>query len=227
MLSNIAKCEVQSTKGKFNFKVKNQVCNFLAFTLAEVLITIGIIGVVAAITIPIVINNTQMAEYKSALNKQLSILSGAYTYVKQANGGSIMGLCSNNDSTCLYNLFKPYLKISTTVSGTPSSDNLAGCWNNSEVLNPTEQQVCNILNDGSIVNFDMEYSNCDNGAPPHCAYVEIDVNGLKGPNTWGKDRYALNMTNTEIFPLKGASCNNGDGAWNTNEYCAHIYLYGQ
>ena len=37
-----------------------------AFTLAEVLITLGIIGIVAAITIPTLINNVQDAQYKTA-----------------------------------------------------------------------------------------------------------------------------------------------------------------
>ena len=36
------------------------------FTLAEVLITLGIIGVVAAMTMPTLINSTQGAQYKTA-----------------------------------------------------------------------------------------------------------------------------------------------------------------
>ena len=47
------------------------------FTLAEVLITLGIIGVVAAMTIPTLISNTNGAQFKSAYKKALSTLNQA------------------------------------------------------------------------------------------------------------------------------------------------------
>ena len=49
------------------------------FTLAEVLITLGIIGVVAAMTMPTLINQTNGAQYKAAYKKALSALSQAVT----------------------------------------------------------------------------------------------------------------------------------------------------
>ncbi len=47
------------------------------FTLAEVLITLAIIGVVAALTIPSVILNTNQQEYKTGLKKAVSVLNQA------------------------------------------------------------------------------------------------------------------------------------------------------
>ena len=44
----------------------------LGFTLAEVLITLGIIGVVAAMTIPTLMNQTGQAEFKTGLKKMVS-----------------------------------------------------------------------------------------------------------------------------------------------------------
>lgn len=41
----------------------------LGFTLAEALITLGIIGVVAAMTVPVLISNTNGAKYRSQLKK--------------------------------------------------------------------------------------------------------------------------------------------------------------
>jgi len=49
------------------------------FTLAEVLITLGIIGVVAAMTMPTLINQTRGAQYKTAFKKALSAFSQAVT----------------------------------------------------------------------------------------------------------------------------------------------------
>jgi len=46
-----------------------------AFTLAEALVTLVIIGVIAALTIPAILVNTEQHEYKSALKKALSALN--------------------------------------------------------------------------------------------------------------------------------------------------------
>ena len=48
-----------------------------AFTLAEVLITLAIIGIVAALTIPSVISNYQQQEFKTGLKKAVSVLNEA------------------------------------------------------------------------------------------------------------------------------------------------------
>src|SRR5574344_352750 len=47
------------------------------FTLAEVLITLGIIGVVAAMTMPTLMNATNGAQFKTAYKKALSEISQA------------------------------------------------------------------------------------------------------------------------------------------------------
>ena len=72
------------------------------FTLAEVLITLAIIGVVAALTIPSVIVKTQQQEFKTAAKKAYSVLSQAVqlTEVKDgytfANGGLFVQALINN-----------------------------------------------------------------------------------------------------------------------------------
>lgn len=48
-----------------------------AFTLAEVLITLAIIGIVAAISIPSAISNVQQQEFKTGLKKAISVLNSA------------------------------------------------------------------------------------------------------------------------------------------------------
>ena len=57
-----------------------------AFTLAEVLITLMIIGIVAALTIPSVISNYQQQEFKTGLKKAVSVLNSAIQTNMQEDG---------------------------------------------------------------------------------------------------------------------------------------------
>ena len=53
------------------------------FTLAEVLITLGIIGIVAAMTLPALINKTAGAQYKSGLQKILFRINTGTSEIKR------------------------------------------------------------------------------------------------------------------------------------------------
>ncbi|MEE3350319.1 MAG: type II secretion system protein, partial [Candidatus Gastranaerophilaceae bacterium] len=60
--------------------------NKLAFTLAEVLITLGIIGVVAALTLPALIQNYQKQVYVNALKKSVSTLENGFKMALAEDG---------------------------------------------------------------------------------------------------------------------------------------------
>ena len=71
------------------------------FTLAEVLITLGIIGVVAAMTIPTLISNTNGAKFRSQFKKTLSTLNQAGLMAQAQYDFDYAGtsaLCSDADS---------------------------------------------------------------------------------------------------------------------------------
>lgn len=196
-----------------------------AFTLAEVLITLGIIGIVAEMTIPTLINNVNNAAYIVGLKKELSILNQAYLSLKADNGGSIKGLCTTNDSDCLGNLFKPYLRYTSIVTGAPNVNGLANCWDsNTEILDVGEQHNCFLLTDGTVVDFDEEYGDCHD----RCGFATVDVNGRKKPNVWGKDRYLFYIYDNNIaaYDEGAGKCNDGKGnVWTANIGCAYKYLY--
>ncbi len=59
-----------------NLEVMNKI-KTKAFTLAEILITLAIIGVVAAIMIPVTIVNSQQQEFKTGLSKAVTSLNQA------------------------------------------------------------------------------------------------------------------------------------------------------
>ena len=89
-----------------------------AFTLAEVLITLAIIGIVAALTIPSVISNYQQQEFKTGLKKAVSVLNEAiqiniaqegetpYDNIKQ-DFGKIKGVINGN----LYEYLQRHMSI--------------------------------------------------------------------------------------------------------------------
>ena len=82
------------------------------FTLAEVLITLAIIGVVAALTIPSVILNTNQTEYKSALKKAVSVVNQAVSLrlatendspSSQISGAGVLNLIAEQMNTVTNN----------------------------------------------------------------------------------------------------------------------------
>ena len=90
-----------------------------AFTLAEVLITIGIIGVVAALTIPAIIANTQGKEYEVARKRMLQTFGEGVRLI------SIQGemQSANNAEDFVENYLKKQIKIMKTCD----NDNLKAC----------------------------------------------------------------------------------------------------
>lgn len=94
----------------------------LGFTLAEVLITLAIIGVVAAMTIPSVIVRTNQQEFKSGFKKAVSVLNQAVT----------MNIAIDNDSPAdavkaadLFNFMTRRLNVIKTTEKLNGSDNMA------------------------------------------------------------------------------------------------------
>ena len=59
---------------------------FTGFTLAEVLITLGIIGVVAALTLPSVINNYRKQELITRLKKSYTVINQSIKLAEVDNG---------------------------------------------------------------------------------------------------------------------------------------------
>ena len=59
----------------------------LGFTLAEVLIALAILGVIAAYTIPNVITSSNNEGFNSKAKEAMGMISDAYLRYKQANGG--------------------------------------------------------------------------------------------------------------------------------------------
>jgi prepilin-type N-terminal cleavage/methylation domain-containing protein len=167
-----------------------------AFTLAEVLITLGIIGVVSALTLPSVITNYKKQQTVNQLKATYSIISQAIKASEVDNGTldtwDIPDANWGNDS---YNYGKefsekyllPYLKIvrtckyRTTECFPDSAYYLSGTKNN--YSSATSNSTYNfVLNNGTVV-----------GIWPRGSLVEIyiDLNGKRKPNRSGIDEFDI------------------------------------
>ena len=83
------------------------------FTLAEVLITLTIIGVIAAITLPTLMNNTTNAQIGPKLAKAVSMFEQANTALLNANSVDTLTDSGFLDSTSAYiSELENYMKIS-------------------------------------------------------------------------------------------------------------------
>ncbi len=80
------------------------------FTLAEVLITLAIIGVVAAISIPSVISNSQQQEFKTGLRKAVSVLNSSITMNMALDGETPY------DNKDLFNFLQKHMAVMKSVS---------------------------------------------------------------------------------------------------------------
>ena len=188
------------------------------FTLAEVLITLGIIGVVAAMTMPTLMNSTNGAQYKTAYKKALSVLSQAVVLNVALDDYDLSQTTSTttNDNASLYNLFNNRMNVVKTEGNEYTASN------GNTVKFGASGNYTLYFNDGITFTFPTNASNCtegnattaaaDNGTdgtPGYC-YGVIDVNGEKNPNklvncdgkNWNAGGEDCTVSNpTDMYPV--------------------------
>ena len=171
-----------------------------AFTLAEVLITLGIIGVVAALTLPTLISNHKKQTYVNQLKKVVNTLENAaqmavaqeevssfkdtslYCYISNAynclGGYEFEGEYPEKMKSTIKEYFKTVSISSEPVNynGVKFFDGTSANLNNYYRVNFT---------DGSVMLLQFNFLN-----------MQVDINGEKGPNQYGRDFYSLHFTDS-------------------------------
>ncbi|MBR6162485.1 type II secretion system protein [bacterium] len=177
-----------------------------AFTLAEVLITLVIIGVIAAITIPSLINKTNNQETVSRLKKAYSSLSQATNLIILEEGPV------TSWATSLDNIYNLYMK---KLINTKKCNREIGCFeqgtihwlsSRTEDFNSSTWRKF-VLQDGSQILIAPQLSqNCtldnevNDGSKNHCARIVVDINGAKKPNTFGRDIFMFVLKKDGLYP---------------------------
>lgn len=174
------------------------------FTLAEVLVTLGIIGIVAALTLPMVIENYKKQETVSRLKKAYTTMTQALKLSEIDNGEMEtwdLNSCSNGIEF-FEKYWKKYFKIAK-ICYTPSDCSyesndpftyLNGTHSNTALTG--QYRTPFITNDGIVYIFSF----LEGSGTPH-DWVMVDVNGSKAPNTFGKDLFIFRRNaNKGIIP---------------------------
>ncbi|MBR6162953.1 prepilin-type N-terminal cleavage/methylation domain-containing protein [bacterium] len=186
------------------------------FTLAEVLITLVIIGVIAAMTVPTLMNNTNSQEFRSALKKAISALNQAVTMQYALEGTLISDY--NSAENVVKDVFNARLNVINTGAGTDTT-----LWAGASADNSNCSGSVFITADGlsyCIQNFSNASGSttgaCDSSGSTPCSTnnavnVLIDVNGLKKPNklttssAQPKDIYQAHLYSQRVVPVGAAT----------------------
>ena len=191
------------------------------FTLAEVLITLGIIGVVAAMTMPTLMNSTQGAQYKAAYKKALSALSQAVVLNVALDDYNFADLDADNYT--LTDMLSSRMNVVRPETGSNNIKNgdkdykvttTTGTREGTQGVEIAATNTTLFFNDGIMFSFPTEAKNCSKddttGSTTPC-YGFIDVNGVKAPNKMvkcdsgsvdGTGANACQVTNpTDVYPV--------------------------
>ena len=227
--------EIKDIQKNLSFRKKT------GFTLAEVLFTLVVIGIVSALVIPALINNINKHLYVSKLKSVYSVLSQAHSSLCLDYGtiGDISGtgfFVGNLSHAQAWNGFKQKLNLVKDCGNTTN----AGCWPSvpyrylyggslsGSYDNSTDGK--GILADGSLIALYDYNTNCntwvvDGPLEATCASIKVDINGFRGPNQYGRDYFRFYIAKSGIYPF--GSYDDGYDDCDLNEYghgCAYRVL---
>lgn len=177
------------------------------FTLAEVLITLGIIGVVAAMTMPTLMNSTNGAQYRTAYKKALSVLSQAVVLnVALDDYDMSQATVSSSTDTTKASLYAMFMnRMNVVKTGTSEGWEATANSSTAKFGSKATTNYTLYFNDGIVFSFPTTAANCTSGnatvSASWCKGV-IDVNGAKNPNKQvicdGQSNANGEVTNCEV-----------------------------
>ncbi len=211
----------------------------IAFTLAEVIIVVGIVGIIAEMTIPTVIGDIQAQSLRAAFNKSYSNLTAAVQRtIYDDYGGSLVISSASDFIVFMNNLQKHYIKsIGCTTTQICPGDAIfplekfgsseAGVFMSSNYKTYTKSGASSSFNDGIIALADggfifYDYSEASE-ATSGMYFLAIDVNGWrKKPNRFGHDFFTFQLSNNgKILPMGAENTFYSQGV-----YCSKTSTHG-
>ena len=179
------------------------------FTLAEVLITLGVIGVVAALTMPNLLQNHQKKVFVTQLQRTVNLISNSATQlVSDENAPSLADTYLSAVGGDYKNAQGKFMNTYFKVARDCGMDNRKGCLGDlyytldrsvsfdldGQYLGGTNGSwsfYCVTINTGATVC--MTEMHPDEVGWHGISAVVIDVNGPSGPNTNGRDLFNFDL----------------------------------
>ena len=171
--------------------------NFSGFTLSELLLTLAIVGIVAVLTIPVLMNNVQNKMFATQVKNMTAEIQTLVEDVLNDNHTRDLSDTDFSDPEEL--LTEKHFKIVKTC---PANESLAKCWKTGAIgdakvkykkINNTnaaiEAQKTIILKNGVM----LAYSTIEN--ENILGQFIIDVNGNDKPNIIGRDVFGFYVDN--------------------------------
>lgn len=181
----------------------------LGFTLAEVLVTLGIIGVVSAMTLPTLIKNHQRQVYVTQLHKVVNELSQAAEKAIQENNAISLDETkyNRNNANAERDFLNDNFKIANNC-GRDLTPCFAGSYKRLDGTAFTLQNPLAVVSLASGASVSIYYNRLEyqedpywtdsNGVrryePDHGYFeLQVDVNGAQGPNIVGRDLFYMGL----------------------------------
>ncbi len=185
-----------------HYKNNGDYMNRFAFTLAEVLVTLGIIGVVAAMTMPTLIGNTKPKELEAQFKEAHSMLSQATVSVVEEKGIGLSKTFATHNGTNYANAseisdaFYSQMKVIGTCTYTDKVKNYNKSSDNPYVDMGTVRPS-KLLANGMCMQVHVNASMIN---------ITIDINGSKKrPNALGQDIFFFNIDANDTLQPKRMS----------------------
>ena len=163
------------------------------FTLAEVLITLAIIGVVATLTLPALMTNTAEQQAKTGLKKGINTLTEAAQMNASIAGFDYSSVTStgygpgNDETQSLYGILANRTAVDFTKTGSDKGNHISG---QGEAPSAMTDNYTVFFRDGSSFSYNPDNAVMSNASAktiesdglPHGLVGIYDTNGSKGPN---------------------------------------------
>ena len=165
-----------------------------AFTLAEVLVTLGIIGVVSAMTVPTLMQNYQRQSYVTQLHKTYNEMSQALLRYQTDRNALNLREAGMSSQAEVNNFISSYFKV---VNSCLDSSTVTPCFaNQSEYKKISGATASGFDNDADGLGMSFVLANGTSIRPwlsngRNFIVMVVDVNGQKGPNILGRDFFDM------------------------------------
>lgn len=194
------KCQCQAEQNNpLNYFVKSRLRKGgkkkLAFTLAEVLITLDIIGVVAAMTMPNLISSYNAKKLRTQFLKSYSLVTQMF---KQYSD-------DGNTNTVCRETYKQFINYSSNATDCGYDGSKCYKEDVSKKYKTINNQTFSLgrLNDGMILLPGGELLMFEDGnAAIGIILISVDINGYKNPpNKAGYDLFTFQYIDGEVYPM--------------------------